>query len=1081
MERFKLYFEWEYYLKKYPDVNKYYNDKKGAENHFYGDGIKENRMFNSKLENLNIEDYISKNIQLKNKSKIEIYLHYLENFFKNKYKEYFDWEYYLKKYPDVNKYYNDIKGAEHHFYGDGIKENRMFNLRLENLNIEDYISKNIKFKNKSKIEIYLHYLENLNNKPNVPITPNKPNVPITPNKLNVPIIQNIPNTSIIQNIPNTSIIQNKPNKPNTPTTINQNNIINIFGLKYIKCSISDNLEILKKFYENKNYIVKIFNITQIDEKFSNIIICAQPYDIKPYINKIKQFKIKPNVLWVCELNILPNIFNEYSVYFNKIYTVSNYCYNIFKKELNNIELNNIELNNIELIKINSYIDYIDINQILLKHKVKNNNLLSIFKEFENKIKFGYCFDCNSSLIRKNIENLVDAFTELNIEDHVLILKVNNINNTNFNQYELNIINKIKNSNRKKIILITEYLDLYDLYYMYNNLDYYISPHLCEGFGITIYDNYKIRTNIISTFYSGEIDYLDKNDIIILNHIEKNVDEFKNCSQYNHYTNTNCAYVSKDEIKNKIKNIKKIPKNIFQTWHSKSDISNDLKDVINSIKNNNTDFNYYLYDDNECLNFIKNNFSDEIYYSYNKLKPTAYKADLWRYCVLYKYGGIYLDIKFKCYKNFSFEKYLTSEYWVRDKYMNKSGIYQGLLICKPQCNILLNCINKIVSNCKNSYYSISELCPTGPGLVSNFISDKKINKLKLFKSDTFNNQNIICENDKDNILLISYDSYRAEQDKSSKIIHYRDLWHNVDIYNYPLLKSLKLKNFTDTIKINNTTFYSSNINLIKIDDKFLVNIRWINYSSIKELKNINTISLNTTFYLDNNLSKITEYKFDKYIYNNLDNFKKEKHNGIEDIRTILYNNNLYYIGSIFQHPNIKITSSSIKDINNINYDINIINYNNNVHEKNWSFYINNNKLNVIYSWYPLSFGYIDYNVNKLIINKTINTNSFFENISGSTPGFFYKDECWFLVHKKNINKNDSYDRNYTNSIVIFDKNMNLLKYSELFKLTTSKIEFCTGLHIEDDEIILSFSENDTSTFIGIYDINVIQNELKWYLD
>ena len=60
-------------------------------------------------------------------------------------------------------------------------------------------------------------------------------------------------------------------------------------------------------------------------------------------------------------------------------------------------------------------------------------------------------------------------------------------------------------------------------------------------------------------------------------------------------------------------------------------------------------------------------------------------------------------------------------------------------------------------------------------------------------------------------------------------------------------------------------------------------------------------------------------------------------------------------------------------------------------------------------------------------------------------------------------------------------MNLLKYSELFKLTTSKIEFCTGLHIEDDEIILSFSENDTSTFIGIYDINVIQNELKWYLD
>jgi hypothetical protein len=64
--------------------------------------------------------------------------------------------------------------------------------------------------------------------------------------------------------------------------------------------------------------------------------------------------------------------------------------------------------------------------------------------------------------------------------------------------------------------------------------------------------------------------------------------------------------------------------------------------VNNIKKKNPRFKYYLFDDNDCREFIKNNYSDKILNAFNSLIPGAYKADLWRYCILYKYGGIYIS-------------------------------------------------------------------------------------------------------------------------------------------------------------------------------------------------------------------------------------------------------------------------------------------------------------------------------------------------------------------------------------------------------------------------------------------------------
>ena len=56
--------------------------------------------------------------------------------------------------------------------------------------------------------------------------------------------------------------------------------------------------------------------------------------------------------------------------------------------------------------------------------------------------------------------------------------------------------------------------------------------------------------------------------------------------------------------------------------------------------------HYLFNDSDCRTFIMREYPPDVLIAYDRLIPTAFKADLWRYCVLYKYGGVYLDVKYR---------------------------------------------------------------------------------------------------------------------------------------------------------------------------------------------------------------------------------------------------------------------------------------------------------------------------------------------------------------------------------------------------------------------------------------------------
>jgi mannosyltransferase OCH1-like enzyme len=226
--------------------------------------------------------------------------------------------------------------------------------------------------------------------------------------------------------------------------------------------------------------------------------------------------------------------------------------------------------------------------------------------------------------------------------------------------------------------------------------------------------------------------------------------------------------------NKMKD-KEIPLNIFMTWDNK-DMPKNMKKSVEMVMSKNSEFNFYIYDDGDCRNFLKKYFISDVLDAFDNLIPGAYKADLWRYCVLYYYGGIYQDIKYQPVDKFKYENLLDKEYFVKDRNIGGSGIYNALLVCKAGNKILYNCIKQIISNVKNKFYGNSSLEPTGPLLMKKFLSPDELKEALIFKKINTNDYIL-----KDNIqILKGYNEYRSEQINSSKP-HYTYLYKIKNIY------------------------------------------------------------------------------------------------------------------------------------------------------------------------------------------------------------------------------------------------------------------------------------------------------------
>lgn len=278
----------------------------------------------------------------------------------------------------------------------------------------------------------------------------------------------------------------------------------------------------------------------------------------------------------------------------------------------------------------------------------------------------------------------------------------------------------------------------------------------------------------------------------------------------------------------------------------------------------------------------------------------------------------------------------------------------------------------------------------------------------------------------------------------------------------------------------TVFHSSSSCLIPKQDNsgYHLNVRYVNYEMTDKGDYLNiekyVTTINKYIELDNNFNVISTKIFE------LD-MNGRRYMGIEDVKIFLTSNNsLKFIGTGYHQNNSLGIVIGDYDLNKkrLEYDEYTQSFKQSNCEKNWVFYkasvttSDKDELNIVYNWSPLVLCKMDTTNKTIIPIATKQMPKMFKYIRGSSCGFSYKDEIWFITHMVSHGS----PRWYYHVIVVFDKVMNLLRFSPPFKLDNTPVEFSLSIIVDDDKIIIPYSKWDRETIIGVYDKKYVEGLL-----
>ena len=164
----------------------------------------------------------------------------------------------------------------------------------------------------------------------------------------------------------------------------------------------------------------------------------------------------------------------------------------------------------------------------------------------------------------------------------------------------------------------------------------------------------------------------------------------------------------------------IQKNVFQTWKT-LDFPYKIEKILNKNKRLNPDFKFHIYTDDQLFDFIKSNYDSEIFNAFEKLKHPVAKADMWRYLVLFKYGGVYLDIDSKF--NNAIRTFINDDdEGVISAEKNEGNYVQWALFYKKEHPILSKTVEYIIANMDSELYKNDIENLTGPKVYARSVKE-----------------------------------------------------------------------------------------------------------------------------------------------------------------------------------------------------------------------------------------------------------------------------------------------------------------------------------------------------------------------
>ena len=155
----------------------------------------------------------------------------------------------------------------------------------------------------------------------------------------------------------------------------------------------------------------------------------------------------------------------------------------------------------------------------------------------------------------------------------------------------------------------------------------------------------------------------------------------------------------------------IPKIIHQTFKT-SKLPLITKWHIAKFRKKNPDYAYEFYDDERIEKFLEKEYGDDILKLYKKINIGAAKADFFRYAILYKKGGVYVDIDSGI--NSSLEEFIKPDDTAIITHEGDPTLFaQWALIYSPGHPFLQKTIDMVIENIRLNKYPHDVHKMTGP--------------------------------------------------------------------------------------------------------------------------------------------------------------------------------------------------------------------------------------------------------------------------------------------------------------------------------------------------------------------------------
>jgi hypothetical protein len=197
-------------------------------------------------------------------------------------------------------------------------------------------------------------------------------------------------------------------------------------------------------------------------------------------------------------------------------------------------------------------------------------------------------------------------------------------------------------------------------------------------------------------------------------------------------------------------------------------------------------------------------------------------------------------------------------------------------------------------------------------------------------------------------------------------------------------------------------------------------------------------------------------------------------GLEDARIVRWDGKLYICGvrrdldkigtGRMELSEIEIAESGVKEVKQ--YRIPAPGNDDSYCEKNWMPILD------------MPFHFVKWTSPTEVVKVNINTLKsetvalvehnidFPRDLRGGSQVVSYKGYYVAVTHEVDLWKNQkgNKDAQYNHRFIVWDKNWNIVHYSDEFKFMNAQIEFCCGLAHSDEGFLISFGYQDNSSFI-----------------